>query len=363
MRLRPFLLDQWLDHYAAAALPYNLAGSTGPAWTIDELLDLEPGSSERLLRSPVAYQPSAGRPALREALADMSGVPAEEILVMAGASEALFHVFFLSARPGANVVVPSPAFPTYHALPEALGLELRTYDVLAIDAGCDIDAIKAASDANTRLILVNTPHNPTGAIISASSMRELHDFAVSRHIQLASDEVFHPIYHGSPGCSASVLPHATVIGDLSKAFALPGLRVGWIREPDAERRAQYINAREYLSVSTNVAGEVLAEIAVTHRRVIHDRTQRAASANLARLDEVMRAKASVLQWSRPRGGTTAFLRINGLADTRPFCTAAAEQGLLLVPGDCFGVPDHVRIGLGVAEDLFDAAMRRLQQLL
>src|SRR5687767_14928223 len=170
MRLRPFLLDQWIAGYADAAVPYNLAGSTGPSWTIEELLDLQPGSKDRLLRSPITYQPSTGRLALKEALADMSGVAADDIVVTAGAAEALFHVFFLAATSGGNIIVPSPGFPTYYAIPEALGLELRTYSMLEDDGGFDPTRIRALTDSHTRLIVVNSPHNPTGATVSDDAM-------------------------------------------------------------------------------------------------------------------------------------------------------------------------------------------------
>jgi aspartate/methionine/tyrosine aminotransferase len=364
MQLRPFLLDQWIARFATADVPFNLAGSTGPQWTLDELLRLDDGSERRLHESTISYQPAAGRPQLREAIAQMSGVPVDEIVATAGGSEALFHAFFFAAGPGANVIVPFPAFPPYHAIPTALGIDVRSYCVVP-ESGyrLDVDRIKALVDRNTRLILVNSPHNPTGAVFRAAEMGELHAFAAARHVQLICDEVFHPIYHGSPQPSASTLPHATVIGDLSKAFALPGLRIGWIREPDAERRAQYVNAREYLSISNTVAGELLAEIAVRNRDRVHGRTQAAVNANLPLLDEFMDEERGVLDWVRPSGGTTAFIRFRSVADTRPFCESAAEKGLLLTPGDCFDIPDHVRLGLGVEPRLFAGAIRQFAELI
>ena len=363
MRLAPFLLDQWLDAHADASLRYNLAGSTGPSWTIEELLDLQPGSKERLLRLPIDYQPSSGQSSLRAALAEMSGASPAEILVTAGGAEALFHVFFLAAAPGGNVIVPSPGFPTYYAVPEALGLEVRTYSVMEDDGGFAVDRVKALTDANTRIIVVNSPHNPTGAVVSEHAMRELQEFAVVTGVQLLADEVFHPIYYDEPGVSASTLGHTTVISDLSKAFALPGLRIGWIHEPDAERRAQYINAREYLSISNTVAGEFLAEIAVRNHRTIHERTQAAASANLRRLEALIDQKSGVLDWTKPQGGTTAFVRVKGCTNTRPLCLAAAERGLLLVPGDCFGFSDSVRVGLGANPERFATGMKLLSEML
>jgi aspartate/methionine/tyrosine aminotransferase len=301
---------------------------------------------------------------LRDAIASMSGVAADEIVVTCGGAEALFHAFFLAAEPGSNVVVPFPAFPTYHAMPAALGTEVRCYQV-AINGRhqLDVENIKRLTDEHTRMILVNSPHNPTGAVFGADDMAALHDFTASRGIQLLCDEVFHPIYSGKAHASASALPNATVLGDLSKAFALPGLRIGWLREPDVERREQYLNAREYLSISNTMAGEWLATIAVKHRARIHGRTQQAVDANLATLDAFMSDHRRNLDWIRPGGGTTCFPRFTHVANTRAFCERAAREGLLLAPGDCFDAPDHVRIGTGVEPEIFTEGLRIFDRLL
>ena len=365
MKLRPFLLDQWLSSHAERPIAFNLGGSTGPQWTIEELLQLAGDDArDRLLASKVVYGLTAGGGGLRNAIAEMRAVPPEHVLVVAGGSEALLHLFFKAAEPGANVIVPFPGFPPYHAVPESFGLEVRTYHVRRERAHrIDPDEVKALADAHTRLILVNSPHNPTGGIITDDEMRALHDFAAERGIQFACDEVFHPIYHGREMTSAASMPRATVIGDSSKAFALPGLRVGWIIEPDAHRREQYLNAREYFSISNTVAGEFLAEIAVRHRDAVLGRTRRVATANLRHLDRLVSDHAGVLDWIRPEGGMTAFVRLVSGAHARALCEAAVPHGVLLTPGDCFGVPDHFRLGFGVGPEWFPQAMERLSHVL
>ena len=159
---------------------------------------------------------------------------------------------WLAAEPGANVVLPRPGYPPFSALPESLGIETRYYAVRKEnDFRIDLEEIKQLVDRNTKLILVNSPHNPTGGTISDAELDSLHEFTASREIQLVSDEVYHPIYHGQPTRSASRLPHATVIHDFSKAFPLAGVRTGWMIEHDAKRRERYWNARTYFSISNN----------------------------------------------------------------------------------------------------------------
>lgn len=362
MQLQPFLLDRWLSTHSGVT--FNLGGSTGPHWTMRELLDLagEDGR-QHLLESRLVYGPAHGAASLREEIAAMQGVPVEHVLVLAGGSEALLHLFFHAAEPAANVVVPFPGFPPYHAVPESLGMEVRTYHLRRENRyRVDLDEVRALLDVNTKLLLVNSPHNPTGAALSDDELDALHHLTAERDIQFVCDEVFHPIYHGRNTASAARLPRATVIGDLSKAFSLSGLRVGWIVEPDARRRAEYLNAREYFSISNTTAGEFLAAVAVRHRDTIFGRTFEVATANLRELDRVMDGHRGVLEWIRPAGGMTAFIRLVDGADARGLCEAALGRDVLLTPGDCFGVPDHFRLGFGVGREWFPHAMERLDDV-
>ena len=217
------------------------------------------------------------------------------------------------------------------------------------------------TDTRTKLILVNSPHNPTGTTISDEEMDNLHEFTSARGIQLISDEVYHPIFHGRATRSAARLPHATVIHDFSKAFPLAGVRTGWMIEHDAKRRQQYWNARAFFSVSNSTAGEVLAEIAMRKRAVVLKRTQEAASRNLEILDRFMAEHRETLGWIPPRGGMTAFPWLVSGENSRRFCEAAAERGIVLAPGDCFDVPAHFRLGFAASEEDFPRALDRLAE--
>jgi len=222
MQLKPFLLDAWLDQYEHD-IEFNLAASTGPTWTVSDILALaDDETRHRFLNHKLVYSRPAGANGLREAIAEMQRVPVDAVQIVTGASEALVVLMWLAAEPGANVIIPLPGYPAFSALPESLGLETRFYRVRRENGfRIDPDEIKRLADAKTRLILVNNPHTPTGATISDDEMEALHDFSAERGIQLVSDEVYHPIYHGRQTKSAARLPHATVISDLSKAFSIP----------------------------------------------------------------------------------------------------------------------------------------------
>jgi aspartate/methionine/tyrosine aminotransferase len=359
MQLKPFLLDAWLDQYERD-IEFNLAASTGPTWTVNEVLALaDDETRHRFLNHNLVYSRPAGADSLREAIAEMQGVPVEAVQIVTGASEALVALMWLAAESGANVIIPLPGFTTFSALPESLGLEIRFYRVCRENAfRMDPDEIKRLTDSKTKLILVNSPHNPTGATIGDGEMEALHDFAAERGIQLVSDEVYHPIYHGRPTKSAARLPHATVISDLSKAFSIAGVRSGWMIEHDPERRQQYWTARAYFSISNTTTGEILSEIAIRNRDDVLGKAQEAASQNLRLLERFIAEHRDVLGWIPPQGGMTAFPWLVNGENARPFCQAAAERGILLAPGDCFDTPSHFRLGFAAAGDNFSKALDR-----
>jgi aspartate/methionine/tyrosine aminotransferase len=359
VRLKPFLLDAWLDQYEHD-IEFNLAASTGPSWTVNEMLALaDDETRHRFLNHKLIYSRPAGADSLREAIAEMQCVPVEAVQIVTGASEALVALMWLAAEPGANVVIPLPGFTTFSALPESLGLETRVYRVCRENGfRIDPEEIKRLTDSKTKLVLVNSPHNPTGATIGDGEMEALHDFTAERGIQLVCDEVYHPIYHGRQTRSAARLPYATVIADLSKAFSIAGVRTGWMIEHDAKRRQQYWTARAYFSICNATTGELLSEIAIRKRDVVLGKTQEIATRNLKLLASFMADHRHVLDWIPPQGGMTAFPWLVSGENERPFCQAATERGILLAPGDCFDAPSHFRLGFAAAGDKFPKALDR-----
>ncbi len=336
MQLKPFLLDIWLAKYEHDT-EFNLASSEGPRWTLNEILSLgtDDDDRQRFLHHTLAYSQPSGADGLRAAIAEMQCVNVDAVQVVTGASEALLILFWLAKEPGANVILPQPGYPPFSAIPQSLGIETRFYSIRKENGfRIDLDEIKQLADRDTKLILINSPHNPTGATITDAELDDLHAFTTSRKIQLISDEVYHPIYHGEATKSASRLPHATVIHDFSKAFPLAGVRTGWMIEHDPKRRELYWNARTYFSISNNTAGEMLAEIAMRHRNVVLGKTQQTATQNLRRLSSFMSEHRETLGWIQPRGGVTAFPWLLSRENSRAFCQAATEHGILLAPGDC-----------------------------
>jgi aspartate/methionine/tyrosine aminotransferase len=362
MELPPFLLDRWIEQKQDpdSKIEYDLASSTGPVWALRELLAIVGGNHlDALLDAPISYTAAPGTPALRAAIAKLEGVDPYAVQVLTGASEGLLILFFLAAEPGANVVLPDPGFPANTALAQSLGIQVRYYHLRAANQfHIDPDEILKLVDRDTRLLLVNSPHNPTGSVINDVEIERMHDLCAERRVQLVCDQVYHPIYHTAESRTAARLPHATVISDFSKALCLSGLRIGWIVDHDAARRERYLNARNYFTVTANVFGERLAVLALQHSAQIYQRAREVARRNLALLAQVFARHADRLQWVRPEGGMTAFPWLANGADTREFCRGLAQRGVLVAPGDCFGQPSHFRVGFAASGEKFAAAIER-----
>ncbi len=367
MQIPSFLLDDWLNHYCFASSPpeFDLASSTGPNWTARDLLGLmTPDERERFNETHLVYSAATGSRMLRQAIADLHGVGAEQVQIVTGVSEGFLLLFFLTAESGANVILPAPVYPPIAVEAKLLGLETRFYHLRReSDFGIDLDEIKKLIDPKTKLLLVNSPHNPTGATVSSAQMRDVYDLAVAQGIQFVSDEVYHPIYHQDQTPSASVFAEAIVLGSFSKALSLSGLRVGWIIDRDRDRLQQYANARSYFTISNSPLSEELAIVALGHRETILARTRKVAAANLNLLDQFFAEWQGHLDWVRPRGGTICFPWLKQVSDSRGFCRAVAERGVLLAPGDCFEMSEHFRLGFGRAEEGFERGLQRISDYL
>jgi len=176
MKLPPFLLDLWLaaHEFATPPIRYNLASSTGPLWTLGEIGALGGGNVRKLDELVLSYAPPQGGKLLRERIAGRSGVDPDTVLALTGASEALMALTAYFAEPGASIVLPRPAYPAMPVLARAWGMNVREY---AVDTtrgfAQDARTVLAAVDDTTRAVLINTPHNPTGSIMSAAEQRTL----------------------------------------------------------------------------------------------------------------------------------------------------------------------------------------------
>ena len=363
MKVPPFKLDAWLmaHEFATPPIRYNIASSTGPMWTFAELMALgndKAGASTAALRDlTMSYAPPQGSKLLREGVAALHGVDPDHVLMMTGASEAILALTCLFAGPGASILIPKPVYPAVPVLARAWGLGVREYELdRAHGFAQTADGVLALVDASTRAVFVNTPHNPTGSVMSPPEQRKLAEVLAARGIPLIVDEVYHPLYFAGPAPSATALPNTIVVGDFAKALSIPGLRIGWLIDRDAHRREALLDMRSYFTISGSPLTEAVGAHVLAHAPEIIARLEQVSRVNLALLSRFMDEHRDVLGWAPPGGGTTCFPWLLDGRDARPLCEALAKAGVLAAPGDCFEMPAHFRVGYGAMRSGYAEAL-------
>jgi len=359
MKVPPFKLDAWLaaHEFATPPIRYNLASSTGPLWTLGELMALGDAGLGSLEDLKLSYAPPEGGKLLRQRIAALHGVDPDHVRVMTGASEALIALTCHFAEPGASIVLPRPAYPALPVLARAWGMQVREYELRPqYGFAQTAEGVLAAVDASTRVVFVNTPHNPTGAIMPANEQRKLAEVLAARGIALIVDEVYHPLYFDAAVPSAATLPNAIVLGDFAKALSIPGLRIGWVIDADAQRRQALLDLRSYFTISCSPLSEAIGAHVLGHSAAVLGRLQTVSRANLERLTKFMHEHRAALGWTPPAGGTTCFPWLRDGRDARPLCERLAKDGVLVAPGDCFDMPAHFRMGVGALTSGYQDAL-------
>jgi aspartate/methionine/tyrosine aminotransferase len=351
MDIKPFQLERYFAQYEFN-VHYLLCASDCESVSVQELLDLEPGSAERFHNLWLGYTESSGAPSLREAISRIYiGIKPDQILVHSGAEEAIFNFMHANLHAGDHVIVHWPCYQSLYEVAASIGCEVTNW-VAAEEHGWQLDLgeLKSLLRPNTRLIVVNTPNNPTGYLMSGSDFAELNRLSIEKGIWLFSDEVYRESEQNEAlrlPAACDINPLAVSLGVVSKSYGLPGLRIGWIATHDSGVYERMAAMKDYTSICSSAPSEFLAELALKHRSQLAARNLGIIRTNLALLDEFFAGRADRFQWLRPSAGSIAFPRLLG-QNVEAFChELVMQQGVLLLPGTLFGdTQNHFRIGFG-----------------
>lgn len=351
-RIEDFALERYFARWEFS-VRHQLSASDVEPYTLSELLALaDPDARERWDRLSLGYTESAGLPALRQEIARLySSLAAENILTFAGAEEGIFLTMLAALQPGDEVIVVTPAYQSLHSVPAAIGSRVVEVRLRAEDRWqLDPEAIARARTPRTRMIVINYPHNPTGAIIDAAVQRRIVDIAGEASAILFSDEVYRGLEYRREDRlppAADLTPSAVSLGVMSKAFALAGLRLGWIASRDTRLLDRIARLKDYTTICSSAPSEVLALIGLRARDRVLARSQEIVLRNLAQANEFMAALEHHVEWIAPGGGSVAFPRFRSLDAARVSERLAKDHSTLLMPGNVFGADDHhFRVGLG-----------------
>lgn len=356
--LPPFRLESYFSQWEFTAT-HHLTASDAQTLTIAELLAM--GTNEdraAFLDLPLGYVETWGSDTLRAAVAGTyERCGPEDILMFAGAEEALFWLLQLVAAPGEHAVVTVPNYQALETIPIAAGVQVTGVPLDPADGWrLDLDAVRAALRPNTRVVAVNFPNNPTGAVPDQQTWSGLVQLCEERGIRLLCDEVYRGL-ELDPATTllqaADASSTAVSVNVMSKSYGLPGLRVGWIACRDHALLERLERHKHYTSICNAGPSEFLATLALRNGPAIQARNRQIISDNIPSLDAFFAGYPELFDWAPPAGGAVAFPRYRGADGVEEFCRRLVEtEGVLLLPASVYAselatVPaDRFRIGVG-----------------
>lgn len=352
---------------------HHLTGSDAQSMSMRELLDLaSPEERAAFDALWLGYTETFGAPDLREAIAaTYVRQSASDILCFAGASEAIFAANQVILEPDSHAIVITPNYQAHETLPvaicEATGVALDPDDRWSLD----IDSVAAAVRPNTRLLTINFPHNPTGAILPPDRYSALVDLCRKHGIYILHDEIFHGL--GRTGTRhlpfiADIYEKGLSLNVMSKSYGLAGLRIGWIACQDKRILSQMERLKHYLSICNSAPSERLALIALRNRDTILARNCRIIDENIEKWNGFFARHQDRFEWRPSDGSCTAFPRYRGADGVEAFCRALVEErGILFLPSTIYqsdlGPTPTDRFRLGFGRRGLDAGLAELEDYL
>jgi aspartate/methionine/tyrosine aminotransferase len=358
-RLRDFALEVFFSKWEFTAR-HHLCASDMQSMTLSELLAMADAKDRAAWEALyLGYTETWGSPGLRDTIAGTyESVAASEILTFVGAEEGIFAAMHALLGPGDHAITIIPNYQSAESVP--LSICETTGVALDAERGWDLDLgrLRDAIRANTRVICINFPHNPTGKVISRGTLDEIISLCRARGICLFSDEVYR-LVERRPEMTlpqvADIYERGISLGVMSKAYGLPGIRVGWVACKDADVLQRMERVKHYTSICGAAPSELLAQIALKARDRILARNRGLIARNLALLEGFFAEHADLFAWYLPDGGCIGFPRYLGGEGVEAFASRLVEQsGVLLLPASVYKSDlgatsvDRFRIGYGRA---------------
>ena len=362
MQIEAFALERIQSLYENL-VEINLSDSGVHPYSLNDLLTAE--ERDGIMAVELGYGWTNGSVELRETLASLyPGRTSDDILVTNGSAEAIFVMGMTLLEPGDELIVVTPNYLQLWGWARAMGVTTVAVP-LREDLGWapDLDELAAAITPRTRMISICHPNNPTGSVLAPEQMIGLVALAGKHGLWLHADEVYRGTeFSGTESASfADLYERAIVTSGLSKAYALPGLRIGWMVGPAAEVATAW-GRKDYTSITTAALSEAIATLALQpgRREAILARSRRMLGDNLDVVDGWIRQHDGLLSYTRPAATGTVFVRYDlPMNSTDLVHRIREEQSVLLVPGDVFGLDGYLRLGTGPETATIRAGLSRI----
>jgi aspartate/methionine/tyrosine aminotransferase len=367
VKIETFEMERWQSKYGHL-VDYDLSESGVRPLSLKELLGPD-ADVDRFLATSLGYPASKGSPALRSVIASQyRDAEEDQVLVTNGSSESIFAISLRMFEKGDEIVVMLPNYMEYHGLARAFGGTVRPL-WLKEQLGWQFDPGELAQlvTRKTKAIAVCNPDNPTGAILASAQRKALLDTASDAHAWILADEVYIGAEREAPRTETlfGAYDQVLVTNGLSKAFAVPGLRLGWTIGPKTVVQDLY-RYHDYLTLTPSKLSDELAQLVLSadRREMILARTRSILQANYRVMKGWIDRHGSLFTHVPPGAGAICYLRYHFNMNSTKFAERLRiEKSVLIVPGDQFGMDGFIRIGMGNELSRFNAGLERIAALL
>lgn len=361
MYIKPFAVEEWMNKWEVGA-KYNIAETCVDSISMDQLFELtgedKAAFLRRLCERRLSYGDIEGLPEFREGICGLyRTLKVENIVPTHGAAGANHHIFYSLVSPGDRVISIMPTYQQLYSIPESYGADVQILHLKKEDGYLpDLDELRRLATPETKLICINNPNNPTGALIPEQTLREIVEIARSVDAWVLCDEVYRHLAQEDGWCPsiADLYEKGISVSSMSKVFSLAGLRLGWIATHDMDVVKACMSHRDYNLISCGVFDEMLAALALKHSDRLLQRSRGIVRENLQILDEWVNREPHI-SYVKPKAGTTALVYYDLDIPSYTFCEEMYHKtGAFVTPGDCFEIPHSMRIGYAYGkQDLID----------
>lgn len=352
MNINTFLLENFYDKHEFST-PYPLSQSDCEAMAIKELLSLEEGSSEQFMEAWLGYTEVKGGTGLREKIAELyEKASPEDILVHAGAEEAIYNFMRAYLGPEDHIICMSPAYQSLFEVAASVKCGISFWQLRQGENGwkLELDELDTLLRPNTKLIVINTPHNPTGYCLSEEQLNRIISVARERNIFLFCDQVYKGLERDDKKhfWISDLYENSLSLGVMSKAYGLPGLRIGWIATRNQIVYQKLLNYKYYTTICSSAPSEFLTVVALKHKEEILARNRLIIQENLACAEAFFKKYPDIFLNNVPSAGPIAFHKLKKAVSVNEFCDDLIhKKGVLLLPGDVYGNNEnYFRMGYG-----------------
>lgn len=370
MNIKPFAVEEWMNAYETGAR-YNIAETCVDSISLDELFELSGTHKESFLNKLCArrltYGYIEGSPDLKEGIAALyHTIRPDEIVPAHGASGANHHVFYSLINPGDKVISIMPSYQQLYSIPASLGAKVEILHLKKENSYLpDLEELEEMARGGVKMICLNNPNNPTGALISPEILKKVVDIAKKSDAYLLVDEVYRHLTQDDEWQPSIVDMYKKGIStsSMSKVFSLAGVRLGWIATHDKDALKQFWSHRDYNLISCGMMDDTIAALALASKNQILERNKKIIRENLDILDHWIQ-KEPRLSYVKPKAGTTALVYYDFPIDSYTLCRRMYDScGAFVTPGDCFDEPRSMRIGYAADRDTLKKGLQAMSTFL